>query len=166
VSAPIARSALALGLALLASVAAAQEPRSGLVAGANVGGGLTLLGGSDYAPLGLLEAELTLGYEIPLLSGTVRPELSGSLGVVPYLYGNVRVGGSYLFSGMPVFVRVALDVSGVRGHLVPRWVLGGIGYELRLTDALAAFVEGDVGLPLRRAVGLPLLGRGGLLFRF
>jgi hypothetical protein len=169
--------ALALLSALLAlaapGVGATQAPATseappavggplGLVLTADLGGGGSLGGGSDYTPKGLFEGEVGAGYELPL---GFRPELSLALGLAPNVHIALRPGLHYTLADLPFYVRGALDWSTVRGTGSWRWLLAGGGAEVRLTDVLGGFAEADVGLPLARGVGLGVLVRAGVSFR-
>jgi hypothetical protein len=163
---PIALS-LAM-LALLCPVSGSAEtakpdpaPRGqlGLVVTADVGGGGTL--GGD-APHGLFEGEVGVGYDVAL---GLRPELTLLVGVAPSGHVGLRPGLHYAFPDLPLYVRGALDWSTLLSHRSWRWLLAGVGAELRLTDVMGGFAEVDLGLPLGRDIGLGVLVRAGVSFR-
>ncbi len=155
-------------LALAPSLAAAQDRpawgtgESGVVLTLDLGGGTALGAGTHYTPSGRLETELAAGYELPY---AIRPEVALVLGMAPNANVGVRPGLHVGLPDMPIYVRAAADWSTVSGTGRWNWLLGGAGGELRLTGMLGAFVEGDLGLPLRSNVGLGLLVRGGISVR-
>jgi len=169
VNRPLASLLALLALALpCAALAHAPETPSaggaplGLVVTADLGGGGSLGGGSDYTPRGLFEAEVGAGYELPL---GFRPELALVLGLAPDVHVAIRPGLHYAFPDLPFYGRAALDWSTVRGTGSWRWLLVGGGAEVRLTDVLGGFAEADLGFPLAGGVGLGVLVRAGVSFR-
>ena len=134
----------------------------GIVLSADLGGGGRLGGGSQYTPRGVFEAELSAGYEV---AAGFRPELSFMLGVAPTTYAALRIGFRYVVPDTPFYARAALDGSTERGTARWRWLLGGAGGEVRLTDVLGGFAEADLGVPLTSGAGIPVLLRAGVTFR-
>ncbi len=132
---------------------------AGLVVTADVGGGGTL--GGD-APHGLFESEVGVGYDLAL---GLRPELTLVVGVAPSSHVGLRPGLHYALTDLPLYVRAALDWSTQLSDRPCRWLLGGAGVELRLTDVMGGFAEMELGLPLGRDVGLGVLVRAGVSFR-
>lgn len=145
----------------VAATSSAAAPL-GLVLSADLGGGGTLGGGSEFTPRGVFEAELSAGYELP---AGFRPELSVLLGVAPRSNAGLRLGLHYSLPDVPFYVRFAIDGSTVRGPARWRWLLAGVGGEVRLTDVLGGFAEADLGLPLTSGSGVPVLVRAGIAFR-
>jgi hypothetical protein len=134
----------------------------GVIVSLDLGGGGRLGGGSQYTPRGVFEAELTAGYEI---AAGFRPELSLMLGVAPHTYAGLRLGLHYVIPETPFYARGALDASTESGTARWRWLLGGAGAEVRLTDVLGGFAEADLGIPLVSGAGVPVLVRAGVTFR-
>jgi hypothetical protein len=135
---------------------------TGLVVGVDVGGGTALGAGTQYTRSALLEAELSLGYDLPY---GIRPEVALALGAVPRGHVALRPGVHVAFSEVPFYVRGALDWSTVRGTGEWRWLLAGAGGEIRLTGALGGFAEVDLGIPLARSAGLGVMVRTGIALR-
>jgi hypothetical protein len=133
----------------------------GLVLQAGIGGGGTVGGGSEYTPHGLFEGEVVAGWEAGM---GIRPELGVVFGIAPRGHLALRPGVRYSPPELPFFLRGALDISTYPGGW--RWFLLGGGAEVRLTDVLGGFAEADAGIPLARNVGLGLLLRAGVSFRF
>lgn len=156
---------LALLLAPLAArgQAGASDSPSGFVLTAGLGGGGSVGAASQYTRTGVFEAELTGGWELPL---GIRPELSMALGFAPRSYFALRPGLHVALPDLPFYARAAVDVSSVTGTTTWHWLLLGGGGELRFTDVAGLFAEADLGIPLRDGVGLGLLLRGGVAFRF
>lgn len=165
---PIWLLSVALALAVAPSLAAAQPRQglgtgdSGLVLTLDAGGGTALGAGTHYTPSGRGEIELTAGYELPY---AIRPELALVLGIAPNGNVGVRPGVHVGLPDMPLYARAALDFSTLSGSGRWNWLLGGIGAELRLTGALGAFAEADLGIPIRDDVGLGVLARAGISVR-
>jgi hypothetical protein len=159
---------LLLILALLPSSTPAQGRASalgadtGVVIGADVGGGTAIGTGTQYTRSGLLEAELTLGYDLPY---GIRPEVALVLGAAPRGHVGFRPGVHVAFPEMPFYVRGALDWSTVKGTGGWRWFLAGAGGEIRLTGALGGFAELDLGIPVAGGAGVGLLVRTGIALR-
>lgn len=147
---------------LLATPAAAVEPASGLVASFGVGGGVEL--GLDDRKSGLAETEFTVGWE-HAPSG-VRPELGLGLGFAPDSHVAVRPGVRWVAPELPIHFRVALDWSNARAEKRWRWLLVGGAFELRWTSAFSILAGLDLGFPIGKEAGLPLIARGGASFRF
>jgi hypothetical protein len=168
----LSRTLIATALTLLARAGWAAEATAapppdhgaiGIVAGADLGGGGTIGGGSEFTSHGVFEGELSVGYELP---AGFRPELAILIGVAPRGHFGLRPGLHYALPDGPFFVRAALDWSTVTGTGQWRWLLGGVGAEIRLTDVLGGFAEADAGLPLGHDRGLGILLRAGATFRF
>ena len=164
---PIALSlaVLALLCPLRGSADAAKPdmaPRGqlGLVVTADVGGGGALFGD---APHDLFEGELGVGYDLAL---GLRPELTLLIGVAPSGHVGLRPGLHYTLPDLPLYVRGALDWSTLLSNRSLRWLLAGVGTELRLTDVLGGFAEADLGIPLGRDIGIGVLLRAGVSLRF
>jgi hypothetical protein len=134
----------------------------GVLLSADLGGGGILGGGSEFTPRGIFEGELTAAYELP---AGFRPEVSVLLGVAPRSYAGLRLGLHYSLPDAPFYVRGAIDGSTVRGPARWRWLLAGVGGEVRLTDVLGGFAEADLGVPLTSGAGAPVLLRVGITFR-
>ncbi|HEY6106490.1 MAG TPA: hypothetical protein VIV59_10935 [Anaeromyxobacteraceae bacterium] len=152
-------------IALLAAPASAQERRrpegrrpSGVTVSVDLGGG-----GDVSGPTGVFEAEIGAGYAVG--KGWAL-ELALVLGMAPGNYFGLRPGVHWAIPETPFYARLAFDLAGPGGSLDWRWLLLGAGVELRFTDVVGGFVEADTGIPLSRAVGLPLLVRGGVFFSF
>lgn len=157
-----ARLALAVLATLAAGSAAAVDPASGLVFGAGVGGGVELGLGDEKA--GLAESELSLGWEH---AGTgVRPEVAFGIGLAPGTHVAIRPGLRWVAPTLPVQVRIAMDWSNARAEKRWRWLLLGAAFELRWTSAFSLFAGFDLGFPIGKDAGMPLLARGGAFFRF
>ncbi len=159
---------LCVTLALAPSLARAQ-PRQGLGTGdsgfvltLDAGGGTALGAGSHYTPSGRGEIELTGGFELPY---AIRPEVAFVVGLAPTGHVGLRPGVHVGLPEMPLYVRAALDWSNLSGSGRWNWLLGGAGAELRLTGALGAFGEADLGIPIRSDVGLGVLVRAGISVR-
>ena len=168
------KNALAVALALAAPLLAEGQAASplpgavplGVVVQAGLGAGGMLGGGSDYSRKGLFEGEVAVGWEAGM---GIRPELAVALGIAPRRHLALRPGLHYSPPELPFYLRAALDWSTVRGPGGSggfRWLLAGVGAEVRLTDVLGAFGEADLGLPFARNVGIGLLARAGVSFRF
>ncbi len=162
-------AALALAAALVAFPAAAEQvvqdpagPPIGLVVVTDLGGGGTLGRGTDSSR-GLFEGELAIGYELP---AGLRPELGLLVGLAGGGHVGLRPGLRYDLPGMPLYLRVALDWATARENGSWRWLLAGAGAELRLTGVLGVLAEADLGMPLANDVGVGLLVRSGVSFRF
>lgn len=132
----------------------------GFVVSADLGGGGTL--GGD-APHGLFEGEVGVGYDFAL---GLRPELTLVIGLAPSGHVGLRPGLHYALPDLPFYVRGALDWSTLLANRSWRWLLVGAGSEVRLTDVLGGFAEADLGLPLGRDIGVGVLLRAGVSFRF
>ena len=154
-------------LALAPSRALAEEEApdapSGFVLTAALGGGGAVGVSAQDTRTGVLEAELTGGWELPL---GVRPELALVLGFAPRSHFAFRPGVHVALPDLPFYARAAVDVSSATGTMDWHWLLLGGGGEVRFTDVAGLFAEADVGVPLRSGVGLGLLVRGGVAFRF
>jgi hypothetical protein len=157
-----------LALALLVAPAVARPQAggtndSGLAATFSFAGGGEL--GLDHGKAGVVELEGTVGYE---LQGTgARPELGVTLGVAPDDHIALRPGFRYTLQPVPIQLRIALDASTSRGgDLRWRWLLIGVGYEVRFTSLLGFYGEIDSGASLRSEAGIPLLLRAGVSLRF
>jgi hypothetical protein len=134
----------------------------GVTISADLGGGGRLGGGSQYTSRGIFEGEVTAGYDLAM---GIRPELSVMLGLAPHSYAGLRLGVHYSVADSPFYARFALDGSTERGTARWRWLLGGAGGEVRLTDVLGGFAEADLGIPLSSGAGVPVLIRAGVTFR-
>jgi len=160
-------TALAIAaIALLARPAAAAPPPSttGIAAFATLGGGGAVAGSDhDASKGGIFEAEVGAGFELPQ---GFRPEAALVFGLAPRTYLGLRPGLRYTLEKLPFFVRGALDFAAPGGTWRMRWVLGGVGADLRITDALGAFAEADAGIPVASKAGFAFLFRGGAQFRF
>lgn len=135
----------------------------GFTLSADLGGGGQLGSGSRYQPPSLFEFEATAGYYVGL---GLSPELSFVLGMSPGTYFAIRPGLHFAVPQSPFYVRVAVDAATQIGYLEWRWVLLGGGLELRLTDAVGFYGEGDTGVPLSAGVGVPLMVRAGAFYSF
>jgi hypothetical protein len=87
------------------------------------------------------------------------------LGVAPHTYAGLRLGLRYAVPETPFYARAALDASTESGTARWRWLLGGAGAEVRLTDVLGGFAEADLGIPLVSGAGVPVLVRAGVTLR-
>jgi hypothetical protein len=161
-SSRLARVALLAVLAASAHAAAAVEAPGGLVFTAGVGGGVEL--GLEGEKAGLAETELAVGWEHEATG--VRPELGVALGLAPDTHFALRPGLRWAAPEIPIQLRVALDWSNARDERRWRWLLLGGVFELRWTSAFSLFAGVDLGFPVGRDAGLPLLARGGAAFRF
>src|SRR5512138_977101 len=158
-----ARLALAaLSVASFATGASAVEPASGLVVSAGVGGGVEL--GLEGEKAGVAETELTVGWEHERTG--VRPELGLGLGLAPDTHFALRPGVRWVAPELSIHLRIALDWSNARADRRWRWLLIGGAFELRWTSAFSLFAGVDLGFPVGKDAGLPLLARGGASFRF
>jgi hypothetical protein len=157
-----ARAALIAIACSLATPAAAVEAPSGLVFSAGVGGGVEL--GLPGEKAGLAETELTVGWEHEATG--VRPEVGFGLGLAPDTHFALRPGVRWAAPDIPFQFRIALDWSNARAEKRWRWLLIGGVFELRWTSAFSLFAGLDLGFPIGRDAGLPLLARGGAAFRF
>lgn len=167
-------SSIARLLVLLAvpCAAAAQQPTltgrseapTGLVFTGSLAGGAELaLPASASGKAGLLEAELTAGYEFP---GTgLRAELGGALGLAPSSHVALRPGVRYTLPDLPIQLRAALDWSNARGRTRWRWLLLGAAYEVRFTNLFGLYGEVDSGAGIGPESGVPFLLRVGASFR-
>lgn len=159
------RIALAIAIAALALPAAAQSRPGpvGISAFADVGGGAAAAGSrSDASKGGIFEAEAGAGYD---LGQGFRPELALVLGLAPTGALGFRPGLRYALGDMPFSLRGALDFAAPRGSWRMRWVLGGAGAEIRITDLLGLAAEADLGIPVASKAGFAFLLRGGVTFR-
>lgn len=164
---------VAAALAVAAAPAAAQDavttpPPGGLALAATMAGGGEA--GLDRGKAGLLELELLAGWEIPASEARagliVRPEVALVLGTHPDTHAALRPGVRLSVPETPLWVRAAVDWSGARGKDPRwRWVLAGVAWEVRLTDALGLTFEADTGLPLADGAGMPIMLRAGATFR-
>lgn len=154
-----ALAALVLSPALAAAQAAGP---TGLSLTASFGGGGEV--GLDHGQAGILEVEGTAGYELG--SSGVRPEVGLAFGLDPDTHVALRPGLRWSMPALPVQLRAALDASNSReGGLHWRWILVGLGTELRLTGLVGLYAEVDSGAPLSSDHGVPLLVRGGISLR-
>jgi hypothetical protein len=155
-------AAAALPLAAHAHEAGAAGTPAGPTLTAALGGGGEL--GLEEGKAGVFELEAAVGYE----ASGVRPELALVLGLAPDSHFALRPGVRVAVPGLPIHVRLALDAATSRGAsgLDLRWLLVGVGGELRWTSVLGMFAEVDSGAPLSSRAGLPLLVRAGASFRF
>ncbi|HSN15101.1 MAG TPA: hypothetical protein VLT61_10740, partial [Anaeromyxobacteraceae bacterium] len=96
----------------------------------------------------------------------VRPELGVGLGLAPDTHLALRPGVRWVAPELPVQLRLALDWSNARADRRWRWLLIGGAFELRWTSAFSLFAGLDLGFPVGKDAGLPLLARGGASFRF
>ena len=160
-------SAAAAALLSAPAPAAAQASQGqrpvGFTVSASLGGGGQLGTGSAYEPPALLELEATAGYYVGL---GLAPELSLALGLSPGTYVAFRLGVHWAIPETPFYLRGALDASSQTGSLDWRWFLVGGGFELRLTDVVGFFAEGDTGFPVVAGAGVPLMLRAGAFFSF
>lgn len=157
-----ARLALFAVVSSFATAAAGVEGPSGLVFAAGVGGGVEL--GLEGEKAGVAETELSVGWEHEATG--LRPELGFALGLAPETHFALRPGLRWAAPEIPIQLRVALDWSNAREERRWRWLLLGGVFELRWTNAFSLFAGLDLGFPLGRDAGLPLLARGGASFRF
>jgi hypothetical protein len=127
------------------------------------GGEMGLKAGEGKA--GITELEASLGYEFESIG--LRPEVAIALGLKPDTNAAVRPGIRWSAPGLPFQLRAALDASNARDRPMRwRWLLLGVAGEIRFTTVLGLFAELDSGAPLSSAAGVPLLIRGGAVFRF
>lgn len=164
---PPLRLAAILAIALPSLPALAQSsappPPAGLTVFASLGGGGAASGSvGDGSNSGILAAELGAGWELP---GGWRPEAALLVGLAPRTYVGLRPGVRYALQGMPFFFRAALDFANPRSSWRMRWVLGGAGAELRITDQLSLYGEADAGIPIASKAGFLFELRGGAAFR-
>lgn len=148
------------------SLASAQAPLapgpSGFSVTASLGGGGEV--GLDHGQAGILEVEGTAGYELG--DSGFRPEVGLAFGLDPDTHVALRPGVRWSVPAVPVQLRAALDASNSReGGLHWRWLLVGLGAEMRLTGLLGLYAEVDSGAPLSSDHGVPLLVRGGISLR-
>lgn len=147
-----------------AQAATAAPVTTGLAATASLGGGAEL-GLEEGKKPGVLELEVSIGYEFP--GGGVRPELAAVLGLAPDGHVGLRPGLRWSIPGVPLQLRLAGDVTNARDTgLRWRWILMGVAAEVRFTSLFGLYGEIDTGIPLGSNAGLPLLVRGGAAFRF
>jgi hypothetical protein len=165
-------SSIALAALLLPGLAAAQQPvlggraesPSGLVVTGSLGGGAELgLPASASGKPGVLEVEMSAGYEIEPIA--LRAELAGAFGLAPSSHVALRPGVRWTVPEVPLQLRAALDWSTARGETRWRWLLLGAAYEIRFTSLFGLYAEVDTGAPLGRESGLPFLVRAGASFR-
>lgn len=135
----------------------------GFTVSVDLGGGGQLGAGSAYLPASLFELEATAGYYLGL---GLSPELSLVLGMSPGTYFALRPGLHWAIPETPFYLRGAVDVSTQAGAFDWRWILLGGGVELRFTDLVGFFAEGDLGIPLSAGAGVPMLVRAGAYFSF
>ncbi len=157
----LARLALIAAVSASATAAAGVEGPSGLVFTAGVGGGELGLEGEKA---GLAETELAVGWEHEATG--LRPELGAALGLAPDTHFALRPGLRWAAPEIPIQLRIAVDWSNARDERRWRWLLVGGAFELRWTSAFSLFAGVDLGFPVGRDAGLPLLARGGASFRF
>jgi hypothetical protein len=153
-------------IALLAQPAAAAPPPSstGISAFASLAGGGAANGSDqDASRGGIFEAELGAGYELP---DGFRPEVAVLIASAPRTYLGFRPGLRYTLGRLPFYARGALDLAAPGGSWRMRWLLGGAGADLRITDAIGIFGEADAGIPVASKAGFAFLFRGGAQFRF
>lgn len=157
-------AALVTALALAPAAARPAEGETGLVSTFSLGAGGEL-GLDDGEKAGVVELEGTVGYE---LAGTgARPELGFALGAAPDSHVAIRPGVRFTLPVVPLQLRAALDASTSRdGDLRWRWLLVGVGYEVRFTSLLGFFGGLDSGFKLSSGAGVPLLIRAGISLRF
>jgi hypothetical protein len=155
---------LAIALHSLPASAQGTGPGTGLTAFVTLGGG-GAAGGStgDGSRKGILAAELGAGWD---LGGGWRPEAALLVGLAPDTYLGLRPGVRYSLQSMPFFFRAALDFANPDTSWRMRWVLGGAGAELRITDQLSLYGEADAGIPVASKAGFLIELRGGAAFRF
>jgi hypothetical protein len=160
----LAALAAALPLAAPAQEGGPAPSPSGLTLTASLGGGGEL--GLESGEAGVFELEAAVGWELP--GGAVRPELAAALGLAPDSHVALRPGVRVALPGLPIHCRLALDAATSRGAsgLDLRWLLVGVGAEIRWTSLLGMYGEVDTGAPLSSRAGLPLLVRAGATFRF
>jgi hypothetical protein len=150
------------GAALALAPSQARAQATGFSASASLGGGGSIAGSrSDAASGGIFAAELGGGYDL----GQLRPELSLLVGLAPSTFLGLRPGVAYLVSGMPFHLTAGLDLAAPHGSWRLRWLLGGGGAEVRLTDQLGLFAEARAGIPLASNAGLMFEVRAGARFR-
>jgi hypothetical protein len=162
------RHLLALGTLLAAATPGAvrAEERAtpvGFQASVDLGGGGQPGTGSAYGGASLFEMEATFLYDVALGLG---PELSFVLGMTPGTYFAIRPGIRWSVPETPFYLRVVVDASTQIGYMSWRWVLLGAGFQLRFTDVLGFFAEGDTGFPIASGAGVPLLIRAGAFVSF
>jgi hypothetical protein len=136
---------------------------TGFTVSVDLGGGGQLGAGSAYSPETLLELEATAGYYVGL---GLSPELSLLLGMSPGAYFAMRPGLHWAIPETPFYLRGAVDFSTQTGVFKGRWILLGGGFELRLTDVVGFFAEGDTGIPIADGAGVPMMVRAGAYFSF
>jgi hypothetical protein len=157
---------------ILPGVAAAQQPvltgraeaPSGFVVTGSLGGGAELgLPEGASGKAGILEVEVTGGWEIPQIS--LRPELGAVFGLAPSSHVALRPGIRWTLPDLPIQLRAALDWSTARGETRWRWLLLGAAYEIRFTNLFGLYAEVDTGPSIGTEAGLPFLVRAGASFR-
>ncbi len=145
----------------LATASPVAEPMTGLTLTGSLAGGAEL--GLSSGKAGLLEAELTAGYELESIG--LRPELGAALGLSPDSHVAVRPGLRWNVPETPLQLRAAFDWSNARDRSRWRWLLLGLAGEIRLTSVFGLYGELDTGFPIGDRTGLPLLFRAGASFR-
>lgn len=161
---PIAgAAALLLAPAPAPAQGAASRRPTGFTVSADLGGGGQLGAGSAYSPETLLELEATAGYHVGL---GLSPELSLVLGLSPGVYFALRPGLHWAIPETPFYLRAAVDFSTQTPVFKGRWVLLGGGFELRFSDVVGFFAEGDTGFPIAEGAGWPMMVRAGTFFSF
>jgi len=163
---PLAAAVLVLASPARAAADTSTQPARrpiGFTLSADLGGGGQLGAGSRYDPPSLFELEATAGYYVAL---GLSPELSLVLGMSPGVYFAIRPGIHWAVPESPFYLRVAVDAATQIGYLDWRWVLLGGGLELRLSDAVGFYAEGDTGIPLVSGAGVPLMVRAGAFYSF
>jgi len=161
---PFPRAAmLALcALALAAPRPAWAEGPTPVFFGGLGGGGAAAGSRSDASRGGLFEAELGAGLE---LAAGLRPEAALVVGLAPRAFLGLRPGLRWALDGLPFHLRGALDFAAPGGSWRLRWLLGGAGAEVRITDQLGLYAEADLGLPIASKAGVAFLLRAGATFR-
>ena len=170
VNRPLAHLRRLVALAALAALAGPAAARAGdgsepagLHVSVDLGGGGQLGTGSAYGGASLFEMEATFAYDVALGLG---PELSFVLGMTPGTYFAIRPGIRWNIPESPFYLRVDVDAATQIGYMSWRWVLIGGGFQLRFTDVLGFFAEGDSGFPIASGAGVPLLIRAGASVSF
>lgn len=154
---------LCAALATAARAETKQPASSGFTASGSLAGGGAVSGSEgDATDSGILELEAVLGYDLPQ---GLRPEIGVLVGLAPSGYLGLRPGVRWNLDLMPFYLRGALDFAAPSGAWRMRWIMGGGGVEMRITDLLGAFAEGDVGIPVASKAGFGFLVRAGVSFR-
>lgn len=158
------RVALLTLCALAAAPCLARADGPPLAFFGGLGGGGSAAGSpGDATRGGLFEAELGAGLE---LAAGLRPEAALVVGLAPRAFLGMRPGLRWALDGLPFHLRGALDFAAPGGSWRLRWLLGGAGSEVRITDQLGLYGEADLGLPIASKAGVAFLLRAGATFRY